>query len=92
MCMGCMTNADVVLTSGILGAAGVRVGARQLLSRPPRWTRMVTDEEAREFVASLAPPPVPAPTGMAPPPAVAAVEVPVRLVAPDDGARVLAGR
>lgn len=56
MCMGCMTNADFVLTSGLLGAAGVRVGARQLFHGATRWTRKVTDEEALAFVASLAPP------------------------------------
>jgi hypothetical protein len=57
MCMGCMTSADFVLTSGIIGAASVRVGARQLLPRAPRWTRKVTDEEAQDFMASLAPRP-----------------------------------
>lgn len=55
MCMGCMSNADFVVTSGILGAASLRVGARQLLPRAPRWARRVTDDEASEFVASLAP-------------------------------------
>lgn len=55
MCMGCMTNADFVLTSGLLGAAGVRVGARQLFHGANRWTRKVTDEEALAFVDSLAP-------------------------------------
>ena len=53
MCMGCMSNADFVVTSGILGAASLRVGARQLLPRAPRWARRVTDSEANEFVASL---------------------------------------
>jgi len=50
-----MSNADFVVTSGILGAASLRVGARQLLPRAPRWTRRVSDDEASEFVASLAP-------------------------------------
>jgi len=53
MCTGCMANADFVLTGGILGAASLRVGARQLLPRSPRRTRKVTDEEAASFVASL---------------------------------------
>jgi hypothetical protein len=55
MCMGCMTNADFVLTSGMLGAASIRVGARRFLPRAPRWARKVTDAEAAAFVASLAP-------------------------------------
>jgi hypothetical protein len=55
MCMGCMTNADFVLTSGMLGAASIRVGARRFLPRSPRWARKVTDAEAAAFVASLAP-------------------------------------
>jgi hypothetical protein len=63
MCMGCMANADFVLTSGVLGAAGLRVGARQLLPRSPRWPRKVTDEETAAFVASLrAAPQGPVPT------------------------------
>ena len=66
MCMGCMANADFAVTSGLLGAASLRVGARRFLSTAPRWTRKVTDREASEFVASLAPgteaeSPVPAP-------------------------------
>lgn len=55
MCMGCMSNADFVVTSGILGAASIRIGARQLLPRAPRWARKVTDEEAADFLASLRP-------------------------------------
>jgi hypothetical protein len=50
-----MSNADFVVTSGILGAASLRVGARQLLPRAPRWARKVTEDEADAFVASLAP-------------------------------------
>lgn len=57
MCMGCMSNADFVVTGGLLGAASLRVGARQLLPRAPRWARKVSDGEAHEFVASLAPQP-----------------------------------
>lgn len=55
MCMGCMANADFVVTGGILGAASVRVGARRLLPRAPRWTRKVTDDEARASLASIEP-------------------------------------
>jgi hypothetical protein len=62
MCMGCMSNADFVVTSGLLGAASLRVGARQLLPRAPRWARKVSDGEAHQFVASL----VPQPTSEAP--------------------------
>ena len=29
MCMGCMGNADLLLTSGILGAAGARIGLKR---------------------------------------------------------------
>lgn len=57
MCMGCMASADFVVTGGLLGAASLRVGARQLLPRTPRWARKVSDGEARELVASLAPQP-----------------------------------
>lgn len=55
MCMGCMANADFAVTSGILGAASVRVGLRRFLPSAPRWARKVTDREADDFVASLAP-------------------------------------
>lgn len=55
MCTGCIANADFVLTSGILGAASLRVGARQLLPRAPRWSCKVTDEEVASFLASLRP-------------------------------------
>jgi len=55
MCMGCMANGDFLLTSGILGAASVRVGLRRYLPGLPTWPRKVTDDEASEFVASLAP-------------------------------------
>jgi hypothetical protein len=50
-----VTSADAVITGGILGAASLRVGLRQLLPNPPRWARRVSDDEARAFVASLAP-------------------------------------
>jgi hypothetical protein len=43
------------VTSGILGAASMRVGVRRFLPRAPRWARKVTDAEAAAFVASLAP-------------------------------------
>lgn len=55
MCMSCVSNADFALTSGILGAASLRVGVRRLLPEAPRWTRRVSDEEAATFLASLAP-------------------------------------
>jgi hypothetical protein len=55
MCMGCMANADFAVTSGLLGAASLRVGVRRFLPKAPRWSRKVTDREASEFVASLAP-------------------------------------
>jgi len=58
--MGCMANADFVVTSGILGVASARVGFRRYLPRVPRWARKVTDDEAREFVASLGRPQAPA--------------------------------
>jgi hypothetical protein len=66
MCMGCMSNADFLVTGGVLGAASVRVGLRRLLPVPPAFARKVTDEEATAFIASLAPPsradtPVPLP-------------------------------
>lgn len=80
MCMGCMSNADFVLTSGILGAASVRAGARQLLPGTFAWTGKVTDDEARAFMASLVP------AASAEPPV--APVVPDRVVMP----RVLAGR
>lgn len=52
MCAGCMNNADMLLTSGIIGAASIRVGARRFLPTR-RWTRPVTDGEAADFVASI---------------------------------------
>lgn len=55
MCMGCMANGDFLLTSGILGAASVRVGLRRYLPGLPTWPRKVSDDEALDFVASLAP-------------------------------------
>lgn len=53
MCMGCATNADFLVTSGVLGAASLRVAARRVLPTTPRWARKVTDAEAEGFVASL---------------------------------------
>lgn len=55
MCLSCFSNADFALTSGLLGAASLRVGARQLLPRARQWARPVSDEEAAAFVASLRP-------------------------------------
>jgi hypothetical protein len=55
MCMGCATNADFLVTSGILGAASLRVAARRVLPTTPRWARKVSDEEAAGFVSSLQP-------------------------------------
>ena len=55
MCVSCVTSADAAITGGILGVASLRVGLRQLLPNPPRWARRVSDDEARAFVASLAP-------------------------------------
>jgi len=57
-----MANGEFVLTSGILGAASLRVGLRQLLPGVLQSNRKVTDEEATDFVASLA---VPTPAPMA---------------------------
>jgi hypothetical protein len=54
-----MANGDFVLTSGILGAASVRAGLHRYLPWLPRAPRKVTDEEARAFLASLAPTPAP---------------------------------
>jgi hypothetical protein len=51
-----MANADFVLTSGILGAASMRVGARRFLPGGFQRPGKVTDDEA--FVDSLAPKPV----------------------------------
>jgi hypothetical protein len=55
MCMGCASNADFLVTSGILGAASLRVAARRVLPTTPRWARKVSDEEAAGFVSSLQP-------------------------------------
>jgi hypothetical protein len=44
MCMGCATNADFLLTSGILGAASLRVAARRL--RPVGPSRQERPEDA----------------------------------------------
>lgn len=55
MCMGCMANADFALTSGILGAASVRVGLRRYLPGQLLRRRRVTDQEVCDFVASLEP-------------------------------------
>lgn len=82
MCMGCMTSADFVVTSGVLGAASLRVGARRLLPTAPRWARKVSDREAAAFVASLAPAAGPSTADAA-----AGVEEPA-----SDDAKVPAGR
>lgn len=66
MCMGCASNADFLVTSGILGGASLRVAARRFLPVTPRWARKVTDEEADAFVAELAAEPLAAP-GSSPP-------------------------
>ena len=56
MCMGCMGNADFLLTGGILGAASLRVTARRFLSAPGRrHAHKVTDAEVEAFIGSLAP-------------------------------------
>jgi hypothetical protein len=61
MCMGCMANADFVMTSGILGAASMRVGARRYLPGGFRRPSKVTDDEVQAFVDSLTPLPVAVP-------------------------------
>lgn len=53
MCMGCMAQADFLATGGVLGLAGLRVGARRLLGTRGSGSRKVSDAEADEFVASL---------------------------------------
>ncbi|MGK2948738.1 MAG: hypothetical protein ACSLFP_09200 [Acidimicrobiales bacterium] len=53
MCMGCASNADFIVTSGILGGASLRVAARRFLPVTPQWARKVTDEEANAFVAEV---------------------------------------
>jgi hypothetical protein len=53
MCMGCASNADFIVTSGILGGASLRVAARRFLPTTPRWARRVSDGEAQAFVAGL---------------------------------------
>lgn len=56
MCMGCMGNADFLLTGGILGAASLRVTARRFLSVPGRrHASKVTEAEVEAFIGSLAP-------------------------------------
>ncbi len=55
MCMGCMGNADFLLTGGIVGAASVRVAARSLLPTFVRAPRKVSAEEVSEFLAGLQP-------------------------------------
>ena len=52
MCMGCMAQADFLATGGVLGLAGLRVGARSLFGKG-RTAPKVSDAEADEFVASL---------------------------------------
>jgi hypothetical protein len=70
VCVSCVTSADAAITGGILGVASLRVGLRQLLPNPPRWARRVSDDEARAFVASLAPGDAPTGRQDATPPAV----------------------
>lgn len=53
MCAGCMGTADFLFTSGVLGAASLKVAGRRLLPGNPRRDRKVTDAEADEFVARL---------------------------------------
>jgi len=53
MCMGCMSNAEFLVASGVVGAASLRVGLRALLPTPPAFLRKVTDEEAAAFVAAM---------------------------------------
>jgi len=52
-----MANADFALTSGILGAASVRVGLRRYLPGPLLRRRKVSEQEVCDFVASLQPVP-----------------------------------
>ena len=52
MCMGCMAQADFLATGGVLGLAGLRVGARSLFGKG-RSAPKVSDAEADEFVAAL---------------------------------------
>lgn len=56
MCTGCMTHADFLATSGILGVASLRVGARMAFGPGRRSRDKVSDAEAREFLSSLQPP------------------------------------
>jgi hypothetical protein len=78
MCMGCASNADFLVTSGVLGAASLRVAARRVLPTTPRWARRVSDEEAAGFVSSLQP--------------TADVAAPATAPADPDDTRVLADR
>jgi hypothetical protein len=55
MCMGCMGNADFLLTGGIVGAASLRVAARSALPGVIRRPRKVSDGEVSEFLAGLQP-------------------------------------
>ena len=61
MCMGCMSHADFLVTSGALSVSGLRIGLRALLPVTPAFARKVTEDEAAAFVASLAPSPGRAP-------------------------------
>ncbi len=58
MCMGCMSNADFLVTSGVMGMASLRIGLRRILPVTPAFARPVTDLEAEAFVASLSPAPI----------------------------------
>lgn len=58
MCAGCMGTADFLLTSGVLGAASLKVAGRRLLpGRPGRGK--VTDAEADAFITRLRTGPAP---------------------------------
>lgn len=99
MCMGCASNADFIVTSGILGGASLRVAARRFLPTPPRWARRVSDREADAFVAGLqAAPPALSPaeeTACAAGPVLGDPSLPAPRPVEDERAepgRVLAGR
>jgi hypothetical protein len=48
-----MAQADFLATGGVLGIAGLRVGARRVFGKTGRGARKVSDAEADQFVASL---------------------------------------
>lgn len=58
MCMGCMSNADFLVTGGVMSIASLRIGLRRILPVTPAFARPVTDLEAEAFVASLSPTPI----------------------------------